>query len=125
MKYLKYFESIEKYPEIGDYVICKDNESEDKDENDIEFENFLNHSVGMILDSNKEKNNFFKTITGKRFENYSIPIYLIQFENELPEFIKEPDFPENSLIFDENEIVVFSKNKDELEILLSAKKYNL
>jgi hypothetical protein len=123
MKYLKYFESMENGPEIGDYVVCEDNEGDSED--DIEFINFLELSIGIVLDTNRNKEGFFSTQVGERFQIFKNELFLIKFENELPEFIVEPDLPKNSLIFHDEEIVAFSKNRDELEIILSANKYNI
>ena len=102
----KLYESInEDKPEIGDYVICEDSTNGDK--NLLEFENT---HIGRIFADDHP------------LEEWN---YLVKYENfpfSLRSFFT---FSENSRAFSLSEIKHWSKNKEDLEHVLNAKKYNL
>lgn len=122
MKYIKTYEELNiNKPEVGDYLIAKtdsifDNNKKWKNQNDINYLNFIKSSIGYI----------FKTP-----DYYS---YLVKYEN-IPDDIKKyfhySDYSQgikvgNSiLINDDEDIEYWSKNKEELENILTSKKYNL
>jgi hypothetical protein len=103
MKYLKTFEENENEPQVGDYVIC----TEHAYPND-ELNNFLCTHIGIISAIN--------------FDTYAwSPIrYEVEFEELVPNF-----YAKNVRKFLKNEIVHWSKNKAELELILTVNKYNL
>jgi len=101
-------------PKIRDWVICKED-----DDND-EFVSFLNDNIGKIIDI--EKNDHQNPIISKYYhvEFYNIPINIQpRFTSS---FIKKGAFTRRMY---RNEIIVFSKNKEDLEVILNANKYNL
>ena len=113
MKYLKTFESVEE-PEIGDYVILRTNRDYDKLYND-----FINTNVGEIVSKN-----------GNRIEvRYSVDTF--------DEFTKMKnyyryihyDFEENEYYFSywysTRMISELGKTKEEVELKVSTKNYNL
>ena len=98
-KFKIYEENIDE-PQIGDYVICseKDNQTLDKR---------LKTQIGKII----------------RFVNNDLPnIYLVQFE-KIPSIFHHYDTNCRSMALDE--ILYHSKNKEDLEHILKANKYNL
>lgn len=122
MRIKKFYESVSEI-EIGDYVICIDSDRDPDDEND--FQGFLDENVGQIIDISKNENGFFQSDAAKRFSDHMEKLFLIYFETKLPEYMNEPDFPKNTLVFLEEEIEDYSKSKEKLELKLAAKKYNL
>ena len=117
MKHIKNFEDIKKsqLPEIGDYVICKD-KSIALDE---ETKEFISNNIGKIIN----------IITTGR----PTALYIVKYDN-IPNIAKKwfgsPSSTKRRLTDDSrqmrlNEIIKFSKNKEELEDYLIAKKYGL
>lgn len=117
MKHIKNFKDIKEsqLPEIGDYVICED-ESIALDE---ETKEFISNNIGKII------NIFTKGIT-----KGSKTIYIVKYEN-IPNIAKQwfglfsACDSDDTRQMDLSEIIKFSKNKEELEEYLVAKKYNL
>jgi len=108
MKYIKKFEFVRKKlkPHINDFVIC--------DEKIIsnEMQNFLKYNIGQLVDFNSSSSDKY----------YFSPIYkyIVKFEN-VPEKLKEYFTPDNLRGFNEQEIIYFSSNKEEVEIFLKTK----
>ena len=102
MKYLKlYEENIENKPKIGDYVICED-KSIAIDNNTKEF---ISNNIGKIIG--------IGDLGGikKQLKLY----YIVKYDyNAMPEIVMYLD-----------EIIKFSKDRNELEEYLAAKKYGL
>ena len=106
MKHIKKYEqniSIE----VGDYVICTDNGIT----NDNNFEVYLKSHIGKII----------------LIKKYIKDPYLVLYEN-LPDKFKTYSSTNDNLKlikFNENEIIHFSKNKEDLEHIIVANKYNI
>lgn len=120
MKYIKVFEDIKNIPKIGDYVICQDSLAR------YEVVEFISNNIGQIIAPFHSIP--FHPTTPK---NPSEPQFVIQYEN-IPEELKYSFYYENNMKYYSglrnmalNEIIKFSKNKEELEDYLVAKKYNL
>ena len=115
MKYIKTFENI-KEPEIGDYVLMT---IENKKGFYPAYTSFIENNIGEILSR-----------VGNRIE---VRYYVSTYE----EFSKmqthfryiSHDFEENeyyfSNIFYVNSVLEFGKTKEEVELKVSTKKYNL
>jgi hypothetical protein len=102
MKYLKTFEENENEPQVGDYVIVRENRI-------LLLDSFFSENVGRIVDD-------------KYSRRYP---FLVQFEN-IPDDLKiEFGDKNNSRQFSIDEIDHWSKNKEDLELMISANKYNL
>ena len=107
MKHLKTYESIEKEPQIGDFIICKE------------------YSL------KKEISDFISTNIGKIISDRSlIHDYTIKYQN-VPKDLK-PYFSYHSSIFgpncrgiDKENILFFSPDKETIETYLQANKYNI
>ena len=101
----KMFETInENSPEIGDYVICNEIDSEFEDEINL----FISNNVGEFV----------------RFDIYDAKYpYYIYYENA-PDNLKVYFF-NNARNMRIDEISYWSKNKEELELILKSKKFNL
>jgi len=113
----KLFENKQE-PQIGDYVICDIEVAIDiKDINYVmeqKYKNFLRNNIGKYV----------KNVPDARF-SYCIAYDYIP--NEFKFFIRKyDDFPNVQIIgVERSEILVFSKNKEDLEVKLNANKYNL
>ena len=107
MKYIKHYEDINK-PQVGDYV-----------------EIYARYFDNRLKD-------FFKTEIGQiiKIDNKDYP-YLVEFEKEKPIIHEDAvtiiydDEDEYKMRVEESEIKYFSSSKEELEIIISANKYNL
>jgi hypothetical protein len=117
MKYIKTYENIIKEPQIGDYVII-DYEFPDK-----EWTQYITNSIGQIIITSNNRSsdllirfyvtkqvydNFVK-INGDKYNSFNIENNNIYINIRLLK----------------NRIKYISKNKEELEIILAANKYNL
>jgi len=108
MRYIKTYEEIDYGPEVGDYVVCKDNLL--IDDRDYNYINFLANNIGK-LDSIK--------IGAKKL------YYFVTYEN-VPDNIDKDYFVKGYTIsIDRKEIVFYSKNMENCETYLAANKYNL
>jgi hypothetical protein len=102
MKYLKLYENFNK-PEIGDYVICR------SFYNNKYLNIFLSENIGQIV-----------IINDKSLYSYIVKYNSKDLKN-LRTLFNNAGFRK----FQENEILHFSKNKEDLELILSARKYNI
>lgn len=129
MKYIKTYEELDQdQPKIGDYVIC--NEITGNNQlNDDEFmiKSFISKNIGQIVDFRTKDNisSQYDTVENK----YSI---FVQYEDLPDEIYDDFDYHTNidyCRIFNINEIIHWSENKDELEEILefdsTVNKYNL
>ena len=112
MKYLQFFEYKTGEANIGYYVICKENPKNfalNKDTTD-KIIYFTSNNVGKIIEYNEK--DFYE--------------YVVQFEN-VPEDIKEYFTSGNftARVISSHEIKECSKDKEKLELMLSANRYNL
>ena len=109
MKHIKHINEYNKKsnddiePQVGDYIITKDNKN---------FDN-LHNSIGQIIKIDRKqktwlsKKQVYISIIAKYYELYG------HFQSEV-----------NIYLSDEN-IEYWSKDKEELETILAARKYNL
>jgi hypothetical protein len=106
-------------PEEGDYVIVTEN-----DHRNAKLNNFLKNNIGQIVKIEKDG----------ELDSVS---YYIQFQ-KVPEdlqyffeygsssfFVITGIKIKNTRIFVKNEILFYSKNREDCEIFLTAKRYNL
>jgi hypothetical protein len=106
MKHIKYFENVYE-PQVGDYVICEEEYSVDD-----AVDSFIKNTIGIIIDIKYDK---------------KYP-YIVAYEN-IPDAIRKDyftleDFKRTRQMMRE-EIIHFSKNKEDLEYYIQANKYNL
>jgi len=112
MKYIKKYETLydEDPIEVGEYVKCTENSIEKET-----LKNFLKNNVGRIVMYDIELGKYPYKIT---FDD--IPI------NILSEFFAYSDYLKcYTRSFERAEILVHSKNKEDIVHLMSANKYNL
>lgn len=118
MKYIKLYENVptlpNKHPDEGDYVICKGIGYSMK--YDTNLKDFIDTHIGQIIGIS------INTDPVDGVDYYSLEIEYD--ENEIPENLK-PRFRFNTLDFTYNDILDWSSHKEELEIRVAAKKYNL
>jgi len=112
MKYIKTYESIESIiekPQIGDYVIF--------DTTDMDYSNqykiFLNTHIGKII-------SMYFFLTSNR-----ISVKFEKNENEKKLNKNERAWLREEHHIDKSYIRYNSKNKEELELIINAEKYNL
>ena len=105
MKFIKKFEDLGG-PQVGDYVVCEDTVY------GFELQNFTNSHVGRFI---KEEDGF----------------YIIKYEN-VPRNLKfdmtyanRNNSYSDVAIMNEGEIKYWSKDKEDCEAYLAAKKYNI
>jgi len=105
MIYIKRFENLKgESPVVGDYVILDVKPTESTD---FIFVNFIDTHIGKVIDINYRA---------------SLP-YTVEFDDIVP--YQRSQRSQNNMGFDRNEIVYFSSSKEELEIKMNIKKYNL
>lgn len=117
MKYLKKYESINS-PQIGDYVIMRYGLPYVFDDymSKEEILKFISNNIGKIIEIIDMENKLFVEI-----EYDDIPDDLIDyFSTDFPDHLTQ-----NLLIFNLDDIKMFDKDKEILEIKTSAIKYNL
>ena len=101
MKHIKLFEDLQNIPEVGDYVIANSKYT------DEDSQNFFLNNIGKVI-RNREIDEL------KRFVEVEY--------NNVPKNILVDN---NNWLFLLDEILYWSKDKNELETLLASKKYNL
>jgi len=115
MKYIKTFETSNKRLNLGDYVICKeipDMFDKENYKDIIEFEkNNIGKYVKYIPDNGKFKYAIYYDDLPQKFKD--------KF------FMKEGDIDKYCRVMSRNEINYNSKNKEELEAIIAAKKFNI
>jgi len=99
-----------KYPEVRDYVICKE---EYYGNNELILK-FLSENIGQIIRINKFND-----------DNYSFLVEYHDLPKDLSRYFSSEKLGINMRRMCNNEIVHFSKNKEDLEIMIGARKYNL
>ena len=114
--YIKTYETHDaNKPEIGDWAIVHVSPNMD-DELDV----FLKKNIGKIVNIGNE-------IESTNIQNSwwsPSEYYVLNYDTEIP---KEIDiwFHNNNISFYTNEIKYWSKNKEDLEAIITADKYNL
>ena len=132
MKYLKTYESLN-VPEIGDYVICKDNtvlhhnNQHYKNSTNLQFLDFISTHVGQIVKIDVSHEFFV------RYDD-DPPINLMDYafyekNRSIIWDIKSAkiiyDKYTNITSFKKEEILYWSKDKKEVEAMIEGDKYNL
>jgi len=106
MKHIKTFEKLnQKKPQVGDYVICQDEEDD--------LISFMNNNIGKIIDIS---------------HNDKIP-FDIEYEN-IPSNIQNyfgfnNNIKNNNRVMSREEILYWSKNKEDLKQIILQRKYNI
>jgi len=112
MKHLKHFSERKDKPEIGDYVIIKTASGTEKVD-------FINNNIGYI---------------DRMFHSYYVILYDIdkdkdkdkeQEPGQWNDIYNKEDLKKLSFYAQHYEIKYWSKDKEELEILLQANKFNI
>ena len=112
MKYLKTFENIDE-PQVGDYVAAEEKLSTTKE--DLKINNFISNNVGYITDI--EEGRLYRDSLGNKVNT----IYIVKYDK----YPKGVSSYFDDLFFSKYEIKFWSKNKEDVEAYLNAKKYNL
>jgi len=102
MKHLKTYEKLNE-PQIGDYVICEES-SQIGDKRTIQF---ISNNIGQFIKWNT-------------YPNSSRYPFIIYYETASVNL-----FSKKTREMNLKEIIYFSKNKEDCEDYLAAKKYNL
>jgi len=102
MKYIKKFEMNENEPSVGDYVICHTYNTSESD--------FVNNRIGKLIKID--------------YENGVFPYY-ITYDN-IPEILVNDKIGHDYMItFPSISIKYWSKDKNELELILNSDKFNI
>lgn len=99
MKYLKSYENIKLEPKVGDYVIIISWST------NIDLSTFVNNTIGKI-------DRIIGSDISVKYDFESIEKAGLNFAN-------------NRLIFNKSQIKYCAKTKEELELILTIKKYNI
>jgi hypothetical protein len=105
MKYIKTYEELNTWPQIGDYIIS--------DKQYHEIDDFLTTHIGKIVHIEED-------------DDY--PYYVAQYSDVPTDFFDFfnhlQDYP-SSRVFKRDEIIEYSKNKEDLKPYILINKYNL
>ena len=110
MKHLKQFEFLnQNEPQIGDYVLCHEEDVEDDDD----LTNFIDNNIGKIIG----------------IDNTNTVPFDVEYEN-VPDNIRYhfTFYTSNDRLMTRKEIIYFSPNKpnkEELEAIKQANKFNI
>jgi hypothetical protein len=115
MKYIRLFEEVNiGKPEIGDWIICKSFTRKTPlqifDDKDAQLNQFLSTNIGKIVSADSVK-------TNPPGWDYEI------FYEDAPDWLIDTFF--HPIGISKEEISYWSKDKEELEYIISANKYNL
>jgi len=111
MPYKKFENYSQGFPQIGDYVICQEEDLGDGNAASKEVQKFINNSIGKIIEVSDEPKLIYP--------------YNVQYQN-IPENIEDAFYSgSSSRKYSRKEIIFFSQNKKDCEIYLQMKKYNL
>jgi len=116
MKYLKTFENIKKSLNLGDYVICEEIPS-----NGLEKRNFKD----VIEFERYNIGKYVKSINGNGKFKYAIYYDNIPQKFKDKFFMREGDIDKYCRVMSRKEIIFNSKNKEELEAIINANKFNI
>ena len=120
MKYLKTFEIVRSYnkiPEIGDYIIS------DYEYSDKNWSNYINSKIGKFIKIYRQSDSLWYIVT------YEIEDFIVDQclkptnDQNIIKIIDGKNFID--MHFKLSEIKYLSGDKEELEALLAANKYNL
>jgi len=115
MKYLKKFEDTNvDEPKVGDYVIISDSMDYGSHIYDA-YVYFVNNNIGKLYSIKNEYSDYS--------DYYRVLFYNIPKDAE--EWFSENYDGDKYIIVDREDIVYWSKNKEDLEPYIQAKKYNL
>ena len=128
MRYLKCYESIKNEPEIGDWVICKYCKSWTPWNQ--EGATYIGESIGRIVappTEPKDGRGIRVTLSYINQGYYYVEYYNVPKNKNIRNiFWNINDFNTGyNILVDRKNILAFSKNKEELDIIIAANKYNL
>jgi hypothetical protein len=110
MKYIKTYEDLKFEIQVGDYVQIKTHSSI------LNVKEFINNNIGIVSNINHTNDDI---VVGY----YDIPKVIEKFFNKT--YYKNNSIFPFTRSFDLNRVVEFGKTKEELEMKILAKKYNL
>jgi hypothetical protein len=131
MRYLRTYEEKNNKPKVGDYVICDEGIHIDIHLDNL-YDEFIKNNIGKCV--NIVLNDI--DLGGNSDDNDEY-LYIINYDNIPKEIERYFCFDKHTGYADEdckftgfrsmlsNEIIYFSNNKDEMEVKISANKYNL
>lgn len=114
MKHIKLYEDTNNEPQIGDYVVCYRNRAKDA------VKLFFSENIGRITKFNMIVRNYrikfeIKFSSTDKAEKYD-------FTKGQFQFLEHPD---GVIVADKEHIIFFSPSKEDCEVFLASKKYNL
>lgn len=122
MKYIKSFENLQTDAQVGEYCIANSKSI------GISIQNFFLNNIGKIR-------RIESSIAGNDIDNeFEVEIYddsgvfVVDYENKIPWNNKYHNYSKShnhTYLFYGDEILFHAKTKEELELQMTAKKYNL
>jgi hypothetical protein len=134
MRHIKAYENVnDDELKVGDYVLCKDLRELSKNNQffDVQeiFKNFISKNAGKVIKINNNDEIFIS------YGNVNIPDEILDYAfyteySLLKSGIQGYVIPgyetySNIVAFNKNEIIYFSKNKEDVELSIQTIKYNL
>lgn len=112
MKYIKKFENEKKLPKVGDYILIKSKYVEGV------FNEFFKYNIGIVV----RKGYLYWKV---KFNNIPQHLKSRKLKNEFKSDEESKIYNKCTWTIYEDEIIDFSENKEDLEMKLTANKYNL
>lgn len=133
MRYIKAYENINDKLEVGDYVLCKDLRELSRNNQFFNvqeiFKSFISKNAGKVIKINNDDEIFIS------YGNVNIPDEILDYAFYTEQSLSKsgiqgyiiPGYKtySNIVAFNKNEIVYFSKNKEDVEQYINTIKYNL
>jgi len=115
MRYIKTYEKVYvDRPEIDDWAIVHLSQNIDD-----ELNKFIKSNIGKIVDIG------YETIEDYRGNQHKSQFYVLNYDTEIPKNIKIWFQDDNNIAFETHEIKYWSKDREDLELIIAANKYNL
>ena len=114
---IKKFETYNSYPKVGDWIICKIDENTIEAPNRQQLRNFFDNNIGKVVGPVNPTNNYVSVRYFPIIEKYK----------ETYRYFKRKTMGENDdyINMNNNEILHFSPNKDDIEVYVQTTKYNI
>jgi len=123
MRYLKTYEKHHNEPNEGDYVICQKNDYYIGVYNNDTLNNFYQTTIGKIIVVEEDNTVEYRGRQYNATKTYKVEYNIPPDKKEFFKQYKQSTITRQ--LFDRDEILHFSKNREYLETILDANKYNL
>ena len=119
MKYIKTFESLQNQnePQVDDYVVViRDIDYGDDSSKHKEYKDYISNNVGQVIKKNIKYLSVFYENIPEEFKFWHTNINIGKLGNSKILKVKDVEY---------KNVAFFSKNKEECEIFIASKKFNI